>query len=105
MTFAFYFVGINHTHAVSFHSDPALLSNGSPVKVTWNIPLGEPTPDPALLPNNGSPVKITWNIPLGEPTPDPALLPNNGSPVKLTWNIPLGEPTPDQHYYRIMDHL
>jgi len=40
-----------------------------------NNPPTQPTIDSALLNNNGSPVQQGLNIPLGQPTPDPALLP------------------------------
>ena len=77
-----------------------------PVPLTWNIPLGEPTPDPALLspyPPPNTPIPFTWNISSGEPTPDPALLLDPATPPNLIhipptnakWNIPEGEPTPD----------
>jgi hypothetical protein len=68
--------------------------------LTWNIPFGEPTPDPALLYdpatppafiNNGDGGGGGWGYPPGSPTPDPALLNGggSGSPVILKWNIPL----------------
>lgn len=70
--------------------------------LTWNIPFGEPTPDPALLYDPATPPALIskgdghggqWGYPPGSPTPDPAQLNGgnngNGSPVSLKWNIPL----------------
>ena len=94
---------------------PTPKQDPSPINVQWNIPYGEPTPDPIyltdpatppalILKGDTSPIQLKWNIPLGEPTPDPALLldpatppslKENSSPIQLKWNIPLGEPTPD----------
>lgn len=64
--------------------------NTSPTTLKWDIPLGRPTPDPALLNNVdlGSPTTLGWNYPPGVPTPDPALL--AGVPDVVTWGYPPG---------------
>ena len=64
------------------------------------------TPPHMLRPKHSTPINLSWNILLGEPTPDPAklndlatppelLVAKQGTPVQLGWAIPLGEPTPD----------
>ena len=69
----------------------------------WNIPFGQPTPDPALLYDPATPPAWIstgdledpsaipkWNYPPGSPTPDPARLVEGqfDPPIDLSWNIP-----------------
>ena len=86
------------TTIVVGHNVPQV-DSGSELK--WNIPYGEPTPDPALLFDPGAPPVLVnkdergdsqWGYPPDYPTPDPAQLhagDNGGGPVNLNWNIPL----------------
>ena len=64
----------------------------------------ENAPPHMVRPKDGSSINLAWNIRLGEPTPDPALLAapataphliEGSMPVNLSWNIPIGEPAPD----------
>ena len=85
---------------------PELLAakQGTPVQLGWAIPLGEPTPNPALildpaatppelLTKGGTPVGLVWNIPLAEPTPDLKSLEEPATPPSLTQKAPTSEPT------------
>ena len=88
------------TTVVFGHNVPQI-DGGSGSNLKWNIPFGEPTPDPALLFDPATPPALInkgergdsqWGYPPGYPTPDPARLQegdNGGSPVNLKWNIPL----------------
>ena len=93
--------------------DPALLlvsparNDGTPTTLQWNLGVGVPNPDPALLPNLGKPTTLTWSA-LGyrpnTPTPDPVYLTSTGG-EPLAWSA-LGydpnSPTPDPVYLTSM---
>ena len=90
------------TTIVFGHNVPQEEAGGGPESAyTWNIPYGEPTPDPALLYDPATPPALInkgdeedgkWGYPPGSPTPDPALLNNGGGGQ---WGYPPGSPTPD----------
>jgi hypothetical protein len=57
----------------------------------WDIPLGEPTPDPALLFDPATPPFLLNKGERGEGkhgSPPPGYGKGDGSPVNLKWNIP-----------------
>ncbi len=87
-------VPVPTTIVIGHNVPPGDGAGGDGSDLTWNIPIGDPTPDPALLYDPATPPALInggggqWGYPPGYPTPDPAQL-NGGSPVTLTWNIPL----------------
>ena len=96
-------VPVPTTIVIGHNIPPGDAAGGDGSDLTWNIPFGEPTPDPALLYDPATPPAFInkgdggggqWGYPPGNPTPDPAQLNggsggNSGSSMTLKWNIPL----------------